>query len=113
MATNDLSGVGGTGSSGIQSGSGGGGISLSDVANAFNVEFVTLSLTDIINGYAVATNVPDSATKLKLEIVEGQPADLGIDYTVNTALKQIIWSGLGLDGIIAAGDKIRITYFNI
>lgn len=113
MAIGDLSGVGGSGSSGIQSGSAGGGISLGDVAAAFNVEFVTISLTDILNKYALVTNIPDSANKTKVEIIEGQPADLGIDYTVNTALKQINWSGLGLDGIIAAGDKIRITYFNI
>jgi hypothetical protein len=113
MSASDLSGVGGTGSSGIQSGVGGGGATLGDVANAFRVEFITLSLTDILNQYANITDPPESAVKTKIEIIEGLPADYGIDYTVDTVLQRLNWAGLGLDGILTAGDKIRITYFSI
>jgi hypothetical protein len=115
MALDDLSGVGGSGSSGITEGGGGGagGATLSEVSDAFNVEFVTLSIADITNKYTVVTNIPAAANKTKLEVIEGQPADLGVDYVVNTALKQVGWSGLALDGILVAGDKLRITYFNV
>jgi hypothetical protein len=114
MAVSGLGGLTGTGSSGIQDGGlGGGGIGLGDVSDAFNVEFKTITLTDVLNQFAIVTNIPASAVKTKVEVVEGQPADYGIDYIVDPVLKKIDWAGLGLDGILAAGDKLRITYFNI
>lgn len=114
MAIEDLSGIGGTGASGIiGGGGGGGGATLGDVANAYTVRYITLSLADIVAGFATLPEAPESPVKTKVEVIEGLPADYGVDYTVDTGLQQVQWAGLGLAPFLAAGDKLRITYFSI
>lgn len=55
---------------------------------------------------------PPDTSKLIVDVHQG-PAALvfGSDYTVAGAV--FSWNGLGLDGLIAAGDKIRIVYNSI
>lgn len=109
MPLNDLSGIGGTGSSGIVSGVGGTGVLLSDVANSDTVEYVLITATNIINKSVTLLKTPFVTGKVVANIVKGPTLDFGIDYTVTGNV--LSWSGLGLDGKISAGDKIRIKYF--
>lgn len=112
MATNDLSGIGGAGSGGISSGPGGTGITIGDVYTAYKVEFKTITLTDVTNGYFDLGAAPVSAGKLHVDIIEGVPLLLGTDYNVDTINDRIEWNGLDLDGKLTAGDVVRVVYFS-
>ena len=109
MALNDLSGVGGTGSSGIVSGVGGTGVLLTDVANSDTVEYRDISLAEFTAKALTLSANPLVSGKVQMDLLEGPPLRFGIDYTV--AGTSVSWTGVGLDGKIASGDKLRITYF--
>lgn len=111
MSTNDLSGIGGAGSGGISSGPGGTGITIGDVYAAYRVEFLTIGVVDIANGYKALGASPVSSGKVHVDVMEGTNLQLGVDYNVDTINDRIDWNGLGLDGIIASGDVIRVVYF--
>jgi len=108
----DVSGVTGSGAGGISSGGGGGGgITLGDVDTNRRVEYRTLVLADITGQGITLSLPPATASKTELYVIEGQPAEYGVtgDFTVaGTALS---WAGLGLDGILAVGDKLKVVYF--
>jgi hypothetical protein len=74
------------------------------------VEEFTLSSTDITNKKITLTYTPVNQNYVTLDVIGGGVQDNGIDYIVNTATKEVSWSGLGLDGILEAGDVIRVTY---
>lgn len=107
MAVTNLSDIYNTGSTGS------GSVGMDQVHAKWRPETYTLSLTDITNGYITLLAEPKTATKVKLEITEGFPAVYGVDFTVSTALKRLSWSGLALDGSLAVGDKLRVTYFEV
>jgi len=108
MAFEDLSGIGGAGSGGITGGGGGGGASLADVADAERVEYRTLTLGEFTAKQMTLVNAPHAGGKTKLDIIEGSTQYFGIDYTLAGAV--LDWTGLGLDGLLAQGDTLRITY---
>lgn len=106
----DVSGVTGSGAGGISGGGGGGGgISLSDVDTNRRVEYRTLILADITGQGITLTNSPATASKTELSVIEGQPGEYGVDFTV--AGNALSWAALGLDGILAVGDKLKVVYF--
>lgn len=111
MAVNDLSGIGGAGSGGISSGPGGTGITIGDVYDAYKVEFITITVTNILDKYADLCASPVSGGKLHVDVMEGTSLQLGVDYNIDTINDRIDWNGLGLDGLIASGDVIRVVYF--
>lgn len=76
-------------------------------------EVFTLTSTDITNGYVDLTGVP----KLKESTIvqpEGGPVQFYTDdYTIITdgsEDKRLNWNGLGMDGVLEVGDKLRILY---
>jgi len=77
------------------------------------VEYITIDADDISNKYTVLSHTPYAATEVMLDIVGGCAQLYTTDFTVidNTHLN---WNGLGLDGVIETGDKIRVSYtYNI
>jgi hypothetical protein len=95
-------------------GGGGGGATLADVANAWKVVFITLSIADISNGFVTLPETPQSPVKTKLEIIEGLPSDYGVDYNVVGAQINFLAPLLGTPGQeLEPGDRLRITYFSI
>lgn len=42
------------------------------------------------------------------DIINGAPLRNGVDYTISGNI--FSWSGLGLDGVVAAGDVIRVVW---
>jgi hypothetical protein len=116
MALTNLSSIYGSGDGGIDTGGGGGGgggIDIIEVHNRWRVEYFTIGVADISNKYIVVSAEPKTASKVKLEVVHGPTCDYSIDYGVTPATNTLFWNGLGLDGSLAVGDKLRVTYFEV
>jgi len=78
------------------------------------VEIVTLDATDISNKYNDdLTQVPTEASTVSITPVGGIPQEYTVDFTVVTDgadIKRINWDGLGLESLLAEGDKLIVTY---
>jgi len=74
------------------------------------VEEFTLTSTDITNKKVILTYTPVNANYVRLDVIGGGAQDNGADFSVNVTTKELSWSGLGLDGILEAGDILRVTY---
>jgi len=74
------------------------------------VEEITLTSTDITNKKVTLTYTPVNGNYVTLDVYGGGAQDNGVDFSVDTATKEVSWSTLGLDGILEAGDVLRITY---
>lgn len=112
-AINDLSGIGGAGSGGIVSGPGGTGITITDVQNSFKVVYVTLTLTDIMNGWVTIPFPPANYSRVMVGFKGGLNVFLDDAYEMDTVNQRLSWSGKELDGILEAGDKLQLTYFSL
>jgi hypothetical protein len=56
------------------------------------------------------SNAPVTPTDILVDIVGGSPAQVyGTDFTISGLVFN--FNGLGLDGLLAAGDKLRLAYF--
>lgn len=78
-------------------------------ANEMYVEVLTLDGTDITNKYKALGNTP-AATGQGLCSVGGVSQVIGDDFILQTSPNRIDWNGKGLDGILAAGDKLVLSY---
>jgi len=74
------------------------------------VEEFTLTSTDITNKKVTLTYTPVNGNFVRLDVIGGGAQDNGVDFSVNATTKELSWSGLGLDGILEAGDVLRVTY---
>lgn len=72
------------------------------------VDLFTLTPTDITNGFVALTTIPFTAIDTILLVKNAPNQFYGDDYTVTT--NQLSWTGLGLDGILASGDKLTVIY---
>jgi hypothetical protein len=74
-----------------------------------NVEYITLSAGDITAKQVPLAAAPYSAAKTILDVIAGGPQLYSTDYTVSAAV--LDWTGLGLDGVLIAGDVLRVVYW--
>jgi len=88
--------------------SGGGGIGINDLIDAEIVTYKTLTLADVTNKYVTIAVPPGAGGKLKMYTMKGIALQYGVDYIV--AGLQVQWTGLTLDGLVAAGDTFQIVY---
>lgn len=89
-----------TGSSG---GGGGGGTVQAET------QYFTLSAGDITAKKVTLAAAPVGANKTLLDVVGGTAQEYGVDFNVIGA--DVSWSGLALDGVLTAGDKLRVHYY--
>lgn len=101
MALTDLSG----GTAG-----GGGGIDSAELISAEIVVYHTIDLTDVMNKYFNIAVAPGQGAKLKIYTIGGTTLEHGVDYLVDVGNLRVTWDGLGLDGLVAAGDKFQLVY---
>jgi hypothetical protein len=73
------------------------------------VETFLLSAGDITNGYVTLASNPISSASTFLDVKGYPPQFLSDDYSV--ALNVVSWTGLGLDGVLVAGDIVRVKYW--
>ncbi len=77
---------------------------------SFIVEKFTLSGTDITNKKVTLTYAPTNANYVKLTVIGGCEQENTVDFGVNTSTKEVSWNGLGLEGVLAEGHKLVISY---
>ena len=84
---------------------------LSTGAGMTSEQFV-LSATDITNKYVKLAIQPFSNSAVALYIVGGTTQHYENDYTIVFANPdyRLSWNGKALDGLLAAGDTLRVTY---
>jgi hypothetical protein len=76
--------------------------------NPLEVELRTISAPEDAAKQLTLTSTPLDGAKVILAI-QGAPSQInGLDFSVTGTT--LSWSGLGLDGILAAGDEIYIQY---
>jgi hypothetical protein len=90
--------------------SGGSGIGINDLIDAEIVSYQTITLTNVTNKYFDIAVAPGAGGKLKIYTMEGIALQYGVDYTVNIPLLRVEWTGLTLDGLVAAGDTFQLVY---
>lgn len=74
------------------------------------VELFTLTGTDITNGYVTLSNTPTATSSTMLLVKDAPNQFYGDDFQI-VSLNRVSWSGLGLDTILASGDKLTVFYF--
>ena len=82
---------------------------ISAVGGVDEIEYITLDGDDITNKYAVLAHTPYTAADTVLDVIGGGPQKYTTDFTVIDST-HLNWSGLGIDGVIAAADVIRVSY---
>lgn len=78
----------------------------------YKVEKVTLNSTDISNKYIVLAEAPSSKPITRLVVIEGIEQEYSVDFEVTNddAGKRLSWNGLGLESILADGDRLVVIY---
>lgn len=76
---------------------------------AAQVEFRTITGGEDAAKQLTLANTPDNPLHVCLFILQGFPQEVGVDYTVSGNI--LSWASLGLDGDLAAGDKILLLYW--
>lgn len=74
----------------------------------FNVEYRTLTAGEATAESLALASTPADASKVIVDAIGGAAQHFGVDFTV--AGNSLSWNGLGLDGILEAGDVLRIQY---
>lgn len=72
-------------------------------------EFVTVTAQDITDKKVTLTNAPVSGYDMVILPRGGCAQYLGEDFSVDGA--EVSWQGLGLDGLLEAGDILYVDYY--
>jgi hypothetical protein len=72
-------------------------------------EYRTLTALEATNKQLTLANTPSTSGETQLDVIGGGPQFYGDDFSVSGST--LSWNGLGLDGLLATGDKLRIAYF--
>lgn len=73
------------------------------------VEYRTISGPEATAKALTLNSTPLTASKTILDVQGAPPQFYTDDYTVSADV--LSWTGLGLDGVLTAGDKVRIIYW--
>jgi len=90
---------------GSATGGGGGGPSTTN-----NVDYFTLTGTDITNKFVTLVNTPATPADVMLNVAEGPSQIYGTDYTVSG--NTLSWNGLGLEPLLESGMTLIIEYIS-
>lgn len=84
--------------------------SLTGPTGTQEVEYRTLTGGEITAKQLTLSATPMSASKVMVDLIGGSAQEYSVDYTVSGST--LDWNGLGLDGLLSAGDKLRINYLS-
>jgi hypothetical protein len=76
--------------------------------NTYHTEFRTLTSDEATAKALTLATTPTSPPETDFEPDGAGEQFFGDDYTVSG--QTLSWAGLGLDGLLNAGDKVKITY---
>jgi hypothetical protein len=68
----------------------------------------TITGSEESNKEIILLSTPTDVTKTRFQVDGGFLGVYGIDFTVSGNV--LSWNGLGLDGLLAAGDRVLVTY---
>lgn len=80
----------------------------SALIEGYNVDKFTLNGTDISNKFVTLAETPAIAADTRVIVIGGVEQEYSVDFTVSGST--IDWDGLGLDGLLASGDKLVVVY---
>lgn len=75
---------------------------------AWQVEYRTISGAENTAKAIVLSGSPASPTGTLLDIIGGGAQEYTVDFSVSGST--LSWNGLGLDGVLTTGDKLRVVY---
>lgn len=78
-------------------------------AGTNNVEFYVITPADVTAANFTLAAAPAEPTKVLVDVIGGTSQQQGADYTISGSTFD--FSGLGLDGVLASGDVVRVQYF--
>lgn len=73
-----------------------------------NIDYYTLGAPDITAKQITLVATPATSADTVLDVIGGTSQHYGIDYSVSGST--LTWNGLGLDGLLANGDVLRVIY---
>ena len=82
-------------------------------SGTYNPELtITLSPADIASRYVVLALAPSDKAKTRVTVIGGPAQDYAVDYVITTdnSDRRLSWDGLGLQALLASGDKLLVTY---
>jgi hypothetical protein len=85
-------------------------ISSAGGGTGITVQLFTLTPTDIANGYVTLSSAPTSQMSTILLVTTAPNQFYGSDFIINDG-DHLSWAGLGLDGILASGDTLTVSFF--
>lgn len=89
-------------------------ISSTGAGQSIIIDTYTLTPTDITNRGVILSQIPTVAAKVVVLVDSAPGQAYGVDYIVDSNLspnKTLDWTGLGLDGELAAGDILEVIYY--
>ena len=84
-----------------------------DNVGEWKTESFTLAALDISNKYVDLAGVPKDASAVQVFPVGGPMQNDGVDFdmiTDGSEIKRLSWNALGMDGILASSDVLRVHY---
>jgi len=87
-------------------GGGGGG---TDTNGDFFPEFRVITGGEATAKQLTLNNMPVNPTEVLVDVINGGPQERDVDFSITGNI--FSWAGLGLDGVLASGDRIRLVYF--
>ena len=78
------------------------------VSGTLRVEYRTITVGEETAKALTLAFTPSTASYVMVDVIGGSAQVFGSDYSVSGS--SLSWSGLGLDGVLSAGDKLRINY---
>ena len=87
-----------------------GGANAPAITGIYRVEYRTVTSLENTNKALTLGYTPLTPTYVAMDLIGGGAAFYGDDFTVSGS--SLSWLGLGLDGLISTGDKLRITYIS-
>ena len=77
-------------------------------SGVFKVEQRTISAGEATAKQITLVNTPASPSDVMVDVIYGSAQEYSVDFTISGAV--LDWNGLGLDGTLSAGDKLRVAY---
>lgn len=78
------------------------------ISGVHKTEYRTLTPAEITAKAITLAQTPASPGEVILDVIGGGAQFYGDDFVVSVAT--LSWNGLALDGVLASGDKLRVTY---
>ena len=75
-----------------------------------NTEYRHLTSGEILAKQLTLATTPATPQNLLLDVIGGTAQEFNVDFAVAGSI--LSWNGYGLDGVLSAGDVLRIQYYS-